>query len=377
MKPLVLIIILFILAIISYALWSSSGRGSLPQHPTSGNLHFTEHGIADSSGNLVAVQPYMQPTDYQSQTAFQAKLDYYFEALRSRGWLSAKTIVVLPEYLGTWLVVLNEKQAVYQVSTIQQALTTMVTSNLAAFAGAWFHAQAPDKVKDAVFRMKARQMAAAYELTFSTLAYKYGITVVAGSIILPEPSIVKGHLTVGPGKLVNVACLFHPDGSLDSQITVKAYPTADENQFIVGGSSAALPVYGTPAGTLGIAVCADSWYPDVYDHFANQTVRLLTVPSFLVPSGIMDKPWQGYSGNTEPADVDQQDIQNLTEGQAWEKYALLGRFRQHGFLAGINVFLRGTLWDLGSDGRTYSFLADSVFVGERKNQAHITCLWLP
>ncbi len=45
----------------------------------------------------------------------------------------------------------------------------------------------------------------------------------------------------------------------------------------------------------------------------------------------------------------------ITLGDAWLKYSMGGRAGAAGIQAGINVFLRGTLWDLGTDGDTISY----------------------
>ena len=41
-----------------------------------------------------------------------------------------------------------------------------------------------------------------------------------------------------------------------------------------------------------------------------------------------------------------------TEGEAWRKYALAGRLAQSGARHGLNVFLRGSLWDMKADSGT-------------------------
>ena|GEM_PF-4008127 len=47
------------------------------------------------------------------------------------------------------------------------------------------------------------------------------------------------------------------------------------------------------------------------------------------------------------------DTGKLTEGQAWLRYAMVGRAQpETGIGKGINVFLWGNLWGLRSDGGT-------------------------
>ncbi len=81
-------------------------------------------------------------------------------------------------------------------------------------------------------------------------------------------------------------------------------------------------------------------------------VQMVAVVSFAHGNGSSTRPWAGYSGAPCPADVDSADIGTITEAEAWRRYALAGRAGTSRARCGVNVFLRGSLWDLGSDGRT-------------------------
>jgi hypothetical protein len=181
------------------------------------------------------------------------------------------------------------------------------------------------------------------------LAREFGVTLAAGSAILPAPVVEADELRVGNGPLTNTAFLFRPDGSLHTDLTRKAYPIASELPFVTPAACAELPVYDTPAGRLGLLICADSWYPEPYRLLREQGVGLLAVLSFLSGNGAWERRWGGYDGAGAPEDVDPADVGSLSEGQAWHRYALKGRMTGSGALAGINVFLHGKMWDLGSD----------------------------
>ncbi len=375
MRKLLILISAFGIIILVYNIWAESGRNSTESPINTEKIHFSEENDSTNNGNFISIQAFMSPQDYQSEKTFFKKLDFYFAQAASKKWLSNKSIVVLPEYLGTWLVVAEEKQSVYSNTIIQKSLETMVMSNVFSFVNAYFHSKAKDKIKDAVFRMKAKKMAEIYSDTFSRLAKKYEVYIVGGSIILPKPYIKDGQIVVSDKELYNTSFLFHPNGNIDNNVVLKVYSTKDEQDFIADGELANLPVFKTNAGKLGIAICADSWYPDIYQYFDDKNVELVAIPSFAIPDGILSIIWNGYSGYPEPKDVDLSDIKTITEEQAWEKYALLGRYKNHDFKAGTNVFMRGKLWDLGSDGRTYSFNTDTSFIGQQINEAVISCLW--
>ena len=62
---------------------------------------------------------------------------------------------------------------------------------------------------------------------------------------------------------------------------------------------------------------------------------------------------------------------------AWSKYAALGRGRGPGTARGINVFLRGRRWDLGSDGPALGFIGGDITQGLRTPEGATTLnLWL-
>jgi hypothetical protein len=189
-------------------------------------------------------------------------------------------------------------------------------------------------------------MARIYQSVFSRLAKKYGVTIAAGSILLPEPRVEDGQVRAGKGPLYNVCAVFRPDGRADAQLVKKAYPIDSEQPFVAKGSAREIPAFDTPAGRLGILICADSWFPEAVERMRALGVEILAVPSFDRPSENWSQPWTGYSGFDAPDDVDPADVGRLLGFQAWDRYALEGRFARSGARVGMNLFLYGVLWDL-------------------------------
>lgn len=349
-----------------------------PESITSQSIAVTIIGQNGNRGNLLGVQPYMTPFDYAGPNRFRDRLESYLLNAQQKGLLvPQKTVVIFPEYVGTWLVAMNEDSAVYEAKDVQSALTQMVLSHPLTFWRAYRAApdSTGDKTRYAVFRMKADHMAEAYYRAFDFLAAKYDITIVAGSILLPNPRVKKYRLVAGEGPLYNVSMVFRPGGFLEPQLVRKLYPITDELPFVCPSDPANLPVFDTPVGRLGVLVCADSWNSPAYKVLRKKGATLLAVPSYSAGDGIWAKPWGGYSGTPTPAAA-KADVGKLTEGQAWLKYAMGGRAKpEAGITKGINVFLRGNLWDLGSDGTTV-VLNDSVHVTKLVKGASLTCLWL-
>lgn len=207
-----------------------------------------------------------------------------------------------------------------------------------------------NQTEAALFRMKSATMAGIYTSVFRKLSTKYHVTIVAGSIILPDPSVYQNeiipHLT---GELFNSTFIFYPDGTIDPRIVKKSFLVTDEQKFLAACPVNDLPVFDLGTGRTMVMICADSWYPESYAEAEQKKAEILLVPSYAQGDKIMQKPWKGYDGHHSPADVDSADVQSLSEAEAWKKYALPGRFPKNALL-GVNVFLHGPFWDMGSDG---------------------------
>jgi hypothetical protein len=291
----------------------------------------------------------MVTADYASEEAFGAKLGGYMQVAAHRGWLNERTIVVWPEYLGTWLAAAGEGQAIIQSHTLGAAMRALALRHGLRFARTLLYAREKDWVAASLFRLKGGDMARQYQAVFSRLARQYAVTVVAGSILLPSPHVQDGRVLAGHGPLYNTSAVFQPDGRAYAALVHKLVPTTAEQPFVASAPVSELPTFETPAGRLGVLICADSWYPEPYQRLKAEGVDLVVVPSFIDSAGLWDKPWKGYDGAAPPAGVDLRDVGTLTEGQAWRKYAFAARLAQAGAKHGINVFLRGALWDLGAD----------------------------
>jgi hypothetical protein len=340
------------------------------------NLH--QLGSDRGRGNLLGIEPYMIPRDYISAESFYNKLNSYMLAAQRENWLDEKTVVVFPEHIGSWLVFAGEDEKLFQTTTLRAAERTMVIHHLWGFIRNYLTAKETGRAEAAFFRMKADKMAAIYHDAFSRLAKEYAVTIVAGSIILPAPQISKQGLLLSKGPLHNTSIVYQPDGRPYPQPILKVFPTSMELTFLSHASANELPSFDAPAGRLGVLICADSWFPQVYAPLKEQRIDILAVPSFGgFAAYTWNDPWDGHDGWPIPSDVDRNDIRKITEGQAWNKYALAGRIRSSGAKYGINVFLRGKLWDHDSGGWSATLVrGDEVFIEEPTDKAAVLNLWI-
>ena len=366
---------LFIVAML-YSMWAYTGRQYTADKTYKGKIEMQEFGTDSGRGNIVSIQPFMYPDDYASEKTFHDALEMYVHRAALNGWLHKNTVVSFPEYLGTWLVVAGEKKSVFTAKTVHQAMNNMVLSNPFRFITKYYMGRAGDKAAEALFRMKAGEMAHIYNNVFSALAKQYGVTIVAGSIVLPDPAIKDGALTVCDGKLYNITVVYQPDGRADTNIVKKAFPIADELPFTCSANSANIPVFNTPAGKMAVLICADSWYPECYKQPVHGHADFVIVPSYVEGNGAFKKPWPGYSGFDNPADIDKNDIGKITILDGWVRYALPGRLKQAGLQNGIITYLHGQFWDLGSDAQFVLVKQGETIVKQPKADASVVNLWL-
>jgi len=344
------------------------------------DLHLEESvelGKDSGRGNLLGIEPYIAAADYASAQALQSKLDGYMSEAKRRGWLNEKTIILLPEYFGTWLVLANEPESVFQTDKLAVAEQRLVLRHIFGFLWKLIVAKEKGKLEAAVFRLKSQVMADTYDLVLSNIAKNYRVTVIGGSTVLPAPQVRDGRLVAGQGPLYGVTPVYSPDGRAYSNLVLKAYPTTEELPFMTPASSKALPAFDTPAGKLGILICADSWFPDCYERLKELNVDMIAIPSNGGDPVAWDQPWGGYSGWPTPSDVDASDVKKLTEGDAWRKYALAGRIGMTKARYGSNIFIRGQLLDMtGGGGRTTIVKDGEVLRDKTETGASLVNLWL-
>jgi predicted amidohydrolase len=342
-------------------------------------LSYVEFGADSGRGNIIGMQPYLTPDNYATASNFKNILRVYFESLKEENKLTAQSVVVLPEYIGTWLVAANEKQHIYHEPTMDAAMTNIIISNLFKFVVNYYRAPAKDKMKYALFCMKAKQMASIYERTFSQLAKEFNCVIVAGSIALPDAFInTRGELEINnQGKIYNTAVVFGANGRIIPPLVKKIFPVDDEQGFSACGKTDQAPVFLTRAGKMGLLICADSWFPGAYKNIAGKA-DFIVIPSLGGADSIWNAPWDGYNGFKAPADVDTTLYKKITEGDAWIKYSMGRRAPQSSIHYGMNVFFTGGLWNLKPEGRVLVLNNDSLTVlSPAVKQGRVVNLYLP
>lgn len=328
-------------------------------------------GQPSGRGNLLGVEPLLFPGDYQNLTRLQRKLSAYLEQARAHGLINPRTVVVLPEHIGTWLWARGEKNELYQATHRREAWQWLELSNPLRYGLAMLNATGEDRRSDAHLRMKAEQMAQDYQRVFGTLAKDFGVTLVAGSIILPAPYIAQGQLHAGDGPLYNSSLVFASDGSLLGPPQGQRYPDSELRRFVAPARQPP-QVLDTPAGRLGVLVGSDSWYPGNYQALREQSVGLIANPVFLSGKDAWQQPWRGNRHQPAAQALPLQRGQ-LSEQAAWQQLT------QAGTAAGatsISVFMRGQFWEQAADGQGFFNQAQRPLTGTAHAGARLLNLWL-
>lgn len=207
-------------------------------------------GTPTDQGNLLAISPTLQPSDYQSPQRLYLKLDAALQHARQARLLNERTVVVLPEHIGTWLILADEKPRLYRAGSLGEAKPLFALNNPWALLHTWISAEQAHGLRELLLRIKAQQAADAYLQVFGALAREHRVTLRAGSILLPSPQLVDGAIHTGNGALHNFALTFAADGSIlgaPLSQTLHSHPVAQEQTL--GNSGLTLRSHAIPGAT--------------------------------------------------------------------------------------------------------------------------------
>ncbi len=352
-----------ILVIFVWLIWSYSGR-NLPLSESESYISVIEEiNPTDTlDRNIIGIQPYMLASDYLNEGKFKQKIRHYLVAATEKGFIRKKTVILFPEYIGTWLVLLGEKHALAEKETLKRAISTFIISNVFDFFLGYIKTgKEEDKSMSAILRMKSKEMARVYYSTFSELAKETETYIIAGSIVLPGPYVSNGELfTENKKDLYNVSFVFGPDGKIVGEPILELYPNSSELKFITEPESKSIQTFEFPFTKSSILISEDSWDPELYDQAHLAGSEIILVPSFQPGINSMDSLWHGIIRESMPSYINPEDINQLKTKEAWNKYFLQNQMKGRSHTFGFNVFLRGEFWELGSDGQPIVTLNDSI-----------------
>jgi predicted amidohydrolase len=284
--------------------------------------------------NLVAVQAQVSLDVYQTPETFRRwVLEMTEEAVK--GLPNAPTLVAFPELIGFPLLLTLADKETLRDKTLTQALQRFLK-------GKWL-----DVLRQAIqhrhFSLSAAFLPSvipaylAYKNTFAEVAKTFGVTLVAGSSLLPHitEEVSRGVHITHP-KVHNTSLLFAPTGTLLGR-SQKIYLTSglESRLGLSRGRLADLHVVQTPTGRIAVPICLDAFYTSVIDHLDGLGAEIVVMPS------ANPLPWAGrWATNPE-----------FSEGEAWLKYGLTQQLQNRLHIRyGVNPMLVGQVWDIAFEG---------------------------
>jgi hypothetical protein len=286
--------------------------------------------------HLIAVQASLKVEDYRDEASFCGKIDQ-LTALAVAGLDDKPKLVAFPETIGfPLLLTLGHYQRVRRQRTAYGAAWQLLKADWRRVVKVALERRAFGL--DALYLARAKEVYGVYQRAFSAAAKAYGVTVVAGTIFLPqlEEEASKGVHVVGK-HVFNTAFSFSPQGRLLDR-SYKAYLVpAEAKAKLRGGSPASVHGFKTPVGKVGVAICLDGFYGSVIDRMDGLGLDIVVQPSANHVS--WRRAWPA-----NPAE---------TEESAWFGYGLRAQLQDRLHLRyGVNPMMVGEVFGLKPRGRS-------------------------
>ncbi|UOM35041.1 nitrilase family protein [Acuticoccus sp. I52.16.1] len=97
--------------------------------------------------------------------------------------------------------------------------------------------------------------------------------------------IVSGIAEAAEGRVYNGALLTGPDGFIGRYRKLHLW---DKETLFFAPGDVGLPVFDTPLGKIGIAVCYDGWFPETFRTLADAGAQIVCIPTNWVPMPSQD-----------------------------------------------------------------------------------------
>ena len=287
---------------------------------------------AEIRGQLVAVQMKLAINDFYSQENFETKISNLMEKVANKANPELPTLVVFPEDVGLMLIALENQQTLSTVQTIEDAIKKMTMKHFLPLV--WYRLRYNISWVPALYYYRNKVIAETYFNTFSSLARKHQVYIVAGTVPLPHYKIKDGQVLYQEGatgpKIYNTSYLFDIDGKvIGYQDKVHLLELEQEDGLhLTPGSLEDIEVFDTNIGRLGIAVCLDSFKEDIIDRLREQKADILIQPS------ANPLPWEDW------------------QQEEWLESSYKYTYELQYFKYAINPMMNGEFFDLGFYGQS-------------------------
>jgi len=319
--------------------------------------------------DLFAVQMHVTMADYATPSAFANKITALFEkmdGMRERdehGQYRYPALAVFPENIGTFLLVSPYFKLIQNAQNLEEALRRIVLRQLPKVV--WHRARYQASTLRAVFLMTGRATYETYYRTFSSLACRHQLAVVAGSVLVPD-NLYGDAPTYKPARkrapIYNLSLTFDARGEvvhsarkvniikgLEDALDLDPAPLTEQRPF---------DVCNTRVGNL---ICYDGFMEGMETPFAPVGPVLAALGAEIItqPSanlGGWEAPWPFADAEPVP-----------TQSQIWLEQGLKAVLEAHPQVRyGVNPMLNGHFLNMHFEGQ-------SSIIG-RDERGHATIL---
>lgn len=278
------------------------------------------NGIDRKYGNIVGMHMVLSQNFFVKEEWWRERIEELLIAGKNANIYDRKTIVIFPEHVGTGLVFLDEKESFMDQKSIEKAL---------AKKGENF------TLKD-LFYQKSEQMLDVYTRTFSDLAKQYKIPILAGSIVLPNPKLVKGSIVLEPnGPLYNVSIPFSADGKIMDPLIRKTILSDLEKTILESGDVNQDRVWVVPGWKVAVFLGQEVFNEGLYEKLKSRPLDGMVSPSIR---------YEGLS----------MENKNLNESNIWQKEGMPKFIKLTRAQDLLQVFMEGTLFNEEIKGQTFN-----------------------
>lgn len=331
--------------------------------PTWNRVVIQTNGTNRKYGNLIAIQPKFFFSDFSNETTIAKRLKEIMEQGKVNSLYDRKTIVVMPEHIGSGLVFLDEKQNTFKsmsFNALIQFLNNKYKSELSSISS---NSKISRNDIDKVFRLKAQRMSEAYVSLFSKLSKEYSVPIFAGSIILPGPKISNGKISIDTtAPLYNIAVVFGADGRVMEPLVKKTILSEEESLILEKGDVNQNRVWIVPGWKVGVFLGEEVFSEVLFDKLKSRPLDGIVVAGFSNPLG---SPKALSRFLPEPVNLD-------NETEIWLRYGALKYIQNTKAQDLVQAFASFSVW--GQNTRAQSFNVRDFLNQDRANSESPTIM---
>lgn len=304
------------------------------------------NGTDRKYGNIISMQVFLRTEDFAKPEWWTERIEELLKAGKSANIYDRKTIIIFPEHIGTGLVLLDEKESVFEKENWKIAMDEVVSKHENDILSFLSFSKKPAAKWEATLRYKSQRMADVYTQTFSRLAKEYNVPILAGTIILPSPKVVRGTLVIDPtGPLYNVAIPFAADGKVMDPLIRKSLLTDEEGLVLDKGEISQDRTWIVPGWKVGVFIGQEVFNTALYERLRGKPLDGLVSPSASFPS---------LGKETIRTFINDDTFLTLTENEIWEKFGLTKNIKVTRAVESVHSFLHGNFFGEKTTGRTFN-----------------------